>query len=375
MKLPKLPFSIPRIRRKRAAVAPAGSMPGTLVVNEDLPPPVLWRHVYGPEGYESEEVSAKGVAEALMPQQGKTVWVDIQGLGDNELLSQVATALELNVLTLEDIVNVHQRAKLEEFDGYLFLVFRALRLLEGGTTDNEQLSLILKPGLLVTFQERVGDGFEPVRRRLREGKGPIRKSGAPYLAYALLDAAIDNYFPVLDLYSESMDSLDEEVRENPSWEKSSAIHQMRRELRQFRRVIWPLRDVTTTLGRNELQLIPKATLPFFRSCHDHVVQVAEFVEGARERASDLADLHTTMVGEKANQVMKVLTIIATIFIPLTFLCGLYGMNFDTNISPYNMPELKSRFGYLALWGFMVTVVATMLLIFRHKGWIGRRRDG
>jgi len=368
---------MPSIRRKRIAGPAPGSRPGTLVVHQDLPPPVIWRHLYDKDGYETEQIPSNGLAAALQPHPDKSVWVDIQGLGDSDLLSRAGEALKLSLLTVEDIAHVRQRPKLEEFEDHLFVVMRAVHLLDDGNTiESEQLSLVLRQGLLVTFQERPGDNFEPVRRRLKEGKGGlIRTAGAGYLAYALLDANIDAYFPALDLYENSMESLDEEVRHNPTWDKSAAIHLMRRELRQLRRAVWPLRDVTGALGRSDVMLISKKIQPFFRDCHDHVIQAIEFVEGARERAADLADLYTTMVGEKANQVMKVLTIIATIFIPLTFLCGLYGMNFDTAISPYNMPELKWRFGYLSLWGVMLLVVSGMLLVFRRKGWLGQRSPG
>jgi magnesium transporter len=373
VRFPSRLFKIPRIRRKRIAEPAPGSPPGTLVVSPELPRPVIWRTVFDQDSCETEEVPPERLAEALAPEPGKLVWVDIQGLGDAALLSRAGEALQLGPLTVEDIAHVHQRPKLEEFDDHLFLVLRAVRLVDG-KVDNEQLSFVLKQGLLVTFQERAGDGFDPVRRRLKEGKGKIRVAGMDYILYALLDATIDNYFPVLDLYGDSMESLDDEVRENPTWDKSATIHLMRRELRQLRRAIWPVRDVTSALGRSEVQLISKNLQPALRDCHDHVIQVVEFIESARERAADLAGLYTTMVGERANQVMKVLTIIATIFIPLTFLCGLYGMNFDTG-SPYNMPELKWRFGYLFLWGVMLVVVLGMLLLFRHKGWIGGgRRD-
>jgi magnesium transporter len=319
-----------------------------------------------------ERVAAEGLAAALAPEPGKVVWIDVQGLGDGELIRQVGAALGLHPLTVEDVVHHHQRPKVEEFDDYLLLVLRMVRHQGEGRVDNEQLSLVLREGLLVTFQERPGDGFEPVRRRLREGKGQIRRSGADYLAYALVDAAIDNYFPVLELYGDTMEALDERVRQDPSPQVSAAIHGMRRELRHLRRAAWPLRDVAAALGRIEHPLLGKRVRPMFRDCYDHVVQVADFVEGTRERASELADLYLAMMGERTNQVMKVLTIISTIFIPLTFLCGLYGMNFDGAVSPFNMPELRWRYGYPALLLLMLVVFLGQILFFRRRGWIGGR---
>jgi magnesium transporter len=325
-------------------------------------------------------VELEKIVEALQPIPGKIIWADIQGLGDADAMRRIGEALGLHPLTLEDIVHTHQRPKLEEFDSYLFAVVRAVQLREDGHIDNEQVSLVLKDGVLVTFQERPGDGFDPIRRRLRERKGPIRKSGTDYLFYAVIDAIIDNYFPVLDAYGDAMDQLDEQVRENPIPAVSTAVHAMRRELRQFRRTVWPLREITSALGRGEHDLVSDKVRPAFRDCYDHLVQAADFIEGSRERASDLAVLYLTMVSEKTNQVMKVLTIIATIFIPLTFLCGLYGMNFDPEASPYNMPELKWRYGYIAFWLATAVIMTGMLWFFRHKGWIGgsgeprRRKD-
>jgi magnesium transporter len=332
----------------------------------------LTRSTHGPGGYEIHDVEMADLERALEPEKGKVVWVDIHGLGDLDLVRRVGSKLGLHPLTLEDIVHPHQRAKVDEFDDLLFVVLRAIRPLEDGHVDDEQLSLVVKTGMVVTFQERAGDGFGPVRKRLREGKGLLRKSGADYLAYALIDAIIDNYFPVLDIYADSMDQLDDLVRDNPTPEVSRTVHLLRRELRQLRRATGPLRDLAAQLSRTELEVIGEPARLALRDCHDHALQVSEFVDGARERASDLADLYTAVVGEKTNQVMKVLTIIATIFIPLTFLCGLYGMNFDSEVSPYNMPELKWRYGYPAFWAAMIAVFVGMLWFFRSRGWIGEQ---
>ena len=366
---------IPRFRRRKLKMPDPGAMPGTLSVPAELPRPVIRRFVYDQQTCDSSEVDLSGLDAALKPEAGKVVWVDVQGLGDGDVIRKIGEILGLHPLTLEDIVHVHQRPKLEEFDDHLFVVMRAVRLLDDQGVDNEQLSLVLKQGLLVTFQERPGDGFAPVRRRLKEGLGQLRKSGADYLFYVLIDTAIDNYYPVLDLYGDTMDRLDDQVREDPRPEASAAIHTMRRELRQLRRAAWPLRDVASALGRGEFPLIGKPVRPAFRDCHDHVVQVTDFVESGRERASDLAGLYLAMVGEKTNQVMKILTIIATIFIPLTFLCGVYGMNFQTDVSPYNMPELTWRFGYPAFWVAVAVIFTGMLWYFRRKGWLGSGSSG
>jgi len=371
MKLLRM-IPIPTIRRLQRRFPAPGAAPGTLAPATDGASETrVTRCVYGPDHHDTTDVALADLEDAITPQEGRIVWVDIHGLGDVDAIRRIADLLGLHPLTLEDVVHVHQQSKVEEFDDHVFVVLRAMRLLDGGAIDSEQLSLVLKPGLVVTFQERAGDGFGAVRRRLEEGKGALRRSGADYLLYALVDAAIDNYFPVLDTYGEIMDQLDDQARDNPTPEVSRAIHAMRRELRQLRRAARPLRDVASKLARTDLDEVSDAVRVALRDCHDHAIQVSEFVEGARERASDLADLYLVMVGERTNQVMKVLTIIATIFIPLTFLCGLYGMNFDPEVSPYNMPELKWRFGYPALWVAMLAVLGGMLLYFRRKGWLGQ----
>ena len=370
MRLFKIPIPIPRFRRQRISLPAPGSPPGTLALPENLPPPEIWSHTFDAAGFQVNRVQVEDLPATLKSEAGKVKWVDIQGLGDGEAIRSVGTLLDLHPLTMEDVVHLNQRPKVEEFDKYLYVVLRAVRMDGEGGVDNKQLSLVLKEGLLLTIQEHPGDGFEPVRRRLREGKGHIRRGGADYLAYALIDTAIDNYFPVLELLGDTMDALDDRVREDPTSAVSASIHTMRRELRAFRRAIWPLRDVASALGRMEHDLLEAKVRPMFRDCNDHVVQVADFLDGARERASELADLYMTMVGERTNQVMKVLTIIATIFIPLTFLCGLYGMNFDGAASPYNMPELKWRYGYPALWVLMGLIFSGQLWFFWRKGWLG-----
>ncbi len=361
---------VPTFRRVKPRMPPPGSAPGTLRGASDLPPPVVRRYCYHDDHFETAEVDLADIDRALTPVPGGVVWVDLQGLGDVEAVERVGSILGLHPLTLEDVVHVHQRPKLEEFDDYLFVVLRAVHSVDDRSINNEQISFVIKEGLLVTFQERLGDGFDPVRRRLRERQGFTNRGGADYLAYTLIDAVIDNYFPVLEIYGDTMDQLEERVRNNPTPEVSAFVHQMRRELRLFRRAIFPLRDVTSALARSANPFLGETVRPAFRDCNDHVVQVADFVEGSRERASELADLYLVMVGERTNQVMKVLTIIATIFIPLTFLCGLYGMNFDTAVSPYNMPELKWRYGYPVFLGVMIVVAAAMVLFFKRKGWIG-----
>lgn len=365
-------FPIPKIKRRKRKLPLPGAEPGVLIPPTELPKPIVYRIDYNSTRFDSTKLEIDSLTAATFPQPDVITWLDVQGLGDIEFLKRIGDQLELHPLTLEDIVHIHQRPKVEEYDDYLFVVLRAVRLLDENRIDNEQLSFVLKDRILATFQERPGDGFNPVRKRLQDGKSMLRKNSADYLLYALLDATIDNYFPALEAYADTMDLLDERLRENPHPNLSRAVHAMRRELRQFRRAAWPLRDLTGALGRSDFTLVTDQTKLALRDCHDHAVQVADFVESGRERASDLADLYLAMVSEKTNQTMRTLTIIATIFIPLTFLCGLYGMNFDPDASPFNMPELKWKYGYPAFWITMILIFLLMLWFFHRKGWIGNK---
>ncbi len=350
-----------------------GAAPGTLRPPAGAEPVTLRRIVYDAESLDESEVPLEQLDRALAPVAGKQVWLDVRGLGDGEPIRHIGEKLGLHLLTIEDVVHVHQRPKLEAFDSHLYLVLRMVRALGGGAVDDEQLSLVLAEGLLVTFQERPGDCLEPVRQRLRQGRGRLRARGIDSLAVALIDAVVDEYHPVVEAYADTMDELEEAVWSGSGSETQRALHGLRRELRALRRAIQPLRDVLARLERGGAERIGAEVAPALRDCHDHVLQALDVVESARERATELAAVHLSLTGERTNEVMKVLTIIATIFIPLTFLCGLYGMNFDPEVSPYNMPELKWRYGYPAFWLLSLAVLAGLLLFFRHKGWLGRRR--
>ncbi len=365
------PLAIPIIRRRKVRKPAPGSPPGTFEFPPDRPPVQMYRFSFGPQEIEEGAVPEQELEKALTPQPGRVLWLDIQGLPRAEILERLGTGLGLSPLTLEDIVHTAQRPKLEEFDDYLFVVIREYRRLKTGEIESDQISFILKPGLLVTIQEIPGDDFDPVRKRLRDARSQLRRNGADYLAYALIDATIDSYFPVLETIGEAMDRLEDSVWRNPNPEVSAAVHRMRRELRHLRRAVWPLRDVAATLGRVEIESITEQTRISFRDCHDHSLQVADFLETSHERASDLADLYLTIISERTNQVMKVLTVIGTIFLPLTFLCGVYGMNFD-RASPLNMPELGWRFGYLAFWAVTLVIAVGMLILFFRRGWLGNR---
>jgi magnesium transporter len=324
-------------------------------------------------------------AEELVERHGKTladiegapigpprVWIDVQGLADVELIRGLGARYGLHPLAIADIVHVDQRPKVESYDDHLFIVLRLPHQDPGFFT--EQLSIVLGRGFVLTFQEREGDCFDPVRDRLRQTGSPIRGRSSDYLAYRLIDTLIDSYFPILERLGERIEDLEEHVLAAPAPARATAIHRARRQLLELRRVLWPQREVASRLAREELPGIDPANRVFLRDCADHAFQLLDMVEVQRELAASLLDLHLSGLSARMNEIMKLLTIIATIFIPLGFIAGLYGMNFDPDISPYNMPELEWRFGYVYALALMAAVAFGLLGLFYRRGWIGERRN-
>jgi magnesium transporter len=293
------------------------------------------------------------------------VWVNVDGPGDAEILTRLGEIFSLHRLALEDVVNLGQRAKVEGYDEDLFIVARTP---DTETSTSEQVTLLLGPGFLLSFQERVGDYFEGVRERIRHGKGRIRKSGADYLAYALLDAVIDSYFPVLDWIAEELEDLEEAVLSSPDKETVSSIYEMKRRLLDLRRNIAPHREALNTLIRDPGDQIEEETALHLRDTYDHTIRIAEMVDSQRDLCSDLMSTYLSVVSNRMNEVMKVLSIIGTVFIPLGFIAGLYGMNFDPEASPYNMPELGWYLGYPFALLLMGGTALGLLIYFWKRGW-------
>jgi len=290
-------------------------------------------------------------------------WINVTGLHATELLARFGDVLGLHPLVLEDILHTGQRPKLEDHDDYIFCVLQMLyRRGQAGEIVSEQVSMVLGRGYLLTFQEMEGDVFDMLRDRLREGKGRIRKMGCDYLGYALLDAIVDNYFVVLEDLGEKTEALQEDVAERPEPDTLQGLHRLRRELIFMRKNLWPLRELVSQLERIESPLIQRELTPYLRDVYEHTIQVIDSVESLRDVLSGTLDLYMTMLSNRTNDVMKVLTVIATIFIPLTFIAGIYGMNFQF------MPELKWRFGYAGVWAAMLAVAAGMVVYFRRKKW-------
>jgi magnesium transporter len=294
----------------------------------------------------------------------RTTWINLDGIHEVGFVEGLGEQVGLHRLVQEDIVHTAQRPKLEAYPDHLYLVLRMLSWdPERAAVQDEQLSLVLGRGYVLTFQEQRGDVFEGVRERLRSARGTIRSRGADYLAYALVDSVVDHYFQIIEAVSDHIEELEPQALEDPSSDVLSAIHALRREMLAVRRAVWPLRDLLSQLYRDETGYIGEDTRVFLRDVYDHAVQVVDTVETLRDLVSGLMDLYLTGVSNRMNEVMKVLTIIATIFIPLSFLAGLYGMNFEV------MPELHVWWGYPALLTVMLGVAVTMLLFFRRKGWL------
>lgn len=316
---------------------------------------------------EQRDCSAGELPSAPVDDQS-VLWIDVVGLADAESIQSIGTRFGLHHLALEDVVNVHQRPKVEDYEDHLYIV---LRMATSGTpSDTEQVSIFLSKAVVVTFQERTGDSFEPVRQRIRQGKGRIRGKQADYLVYALIDATVDGYFPVLDVGGETLGTLEDEVVISPQPEHVEHIHSQKRNLLALRRAIWPTRDLLSALLRDEFDLVSDETRVYLRDVHDHTVQLIDIIETYREIASGLVDAYLSSQSTRLNEIMKFLTIMSTVFLPLTFVTGLYGMNFDT-ASPWNMPELAWRFGYPFALMLMAGAAVGLLYLFWRRKWIGR----
>ncbi|MEZ5668766.1 MAG: magnesium/cobalt transporter CorA [Alphaproteobacteria bacterium] len=356
---------------KRAA---PGAAPGTLVADPEAAPTRVSALSYNAEGLH-EQTSCKPADIARLRRPGHVLWVNIDGLADIALIEEVGRVFGLHQLSLEDVVNVHQRPKTETFDDHSFVIVRMLHRdgwPERGI-ETEQISLFIGEGFLLTFQEQPGDCFDPVRDRLRRGKGRLRQMGADYLAYALIDAVIDGYFPALEEIGEAVETLEDEVIAQPEPDQVDRLHRIKRELLTLRRAIWPTREMVNALIRDDSAHIGQTTRLYLRDCYDHAIQLMDIVETYREIAASLLDVYLSSLSARMNEIMKVLTIIATIFIPLSFLAGLWGMNFDT-ASPWNMPELKWAIGYPVALVVMLAVGVGLLAWFWRKGWIGGRKQ-
>jgi magnesium transporter len=288
----------------------------------------------------------------------------VDGLHDIKLIEEIGRHFQIHPLTLEDIVNTSQRPKWENFENYLYIVLKMLHFRESDNlVTSEQVSLIVGEKFLISFQEAAGDVFDPVRERIRKGRGRIRQGGCDYLAYALIDAVVDHYFSVLEKIGEQIEMVETALTENPRPDTLQMIHDLKRETIYLRKQIWPLREVVNRFAKEETELINETTHVYIRDVYDHTIQIIDTIESFRDILSGMIDLYLSTISNKMNEVMKLLTIIATIFIPITFVAGIYGMNFKV------MPELEWKWGYPAVWVVMVSIVFVLILFFRKKRWL------
>ena len=347
-----------------------GTQPGTIIVDENAEQPIIFLIDYNQTELIHKQISYP--EECLNYLDTESVsWVDVQGLGSKDILQRLGQTFDLHPLILEDIVNMVERPKIEDYEEQLVIIAHmVVPNHNNGSFYSEQVSLVLGKYYVLTVQEEPEhDCFDGVRMRINKNKGIIRRQGSDYLAYSLLDAIIDGFFPVLELYGERIDDLEEEVIVNPSQQTLQKIYQIRRELLQLRRAIWPQRDAINSLIRDGSELISDDVRIYLRDCYDHAVQVMDIVETYRELVAGLMDVYLSAISNKMNEIMKMLTVVSSIFIPLTFIAGVYGMNFNTEKSPHNMPELNWYWGYPLCLGVMALVAISLLYFFWRRGWL------
>lgn len=318
---------------------------------------------YDPENMESTEITRISRIREKM-KESMVSWLNIDGLHDINILEETGKIFNINSLVLEDVLNTHQRPKFEEHGHFLYFVLKMLDYdPESEEITKEQVSMILSRNFLLSFQERPGDIFTPVRNRLKSSLGRIRKSESDYLMYTLIDSVADRYFSILEILGEKIEKLEDSLLEDPSNAAVNEIYSIKRDLLEMRHAVWPLRQAVNSLSRSDSSLISRDTRPFLNDLYDHIIQIIDTVETYREMVTGMMDLYLSSVSNRMNEVMKVLTIIATLFIPLTFIVGVYGMNFTY------MPELEWKWSYPVVWGLMAGILFLMILWFRRKKWL------
>ena len=350
------------LHRKR--VKPVGAPPGMLVhtgkrKTEEIRITVI---DYDEDRYEEREVSTIEESFAFFGTPTVT-WVNIDGLHEVEVIERIGEQLGIHPLVLEDVLYVDQRPKVEDHEEYLFIVLKMLTRGSEGQTEVEHISFILGPGWVLSFQEQPGDIFDEIRTRLRQAKGRIRSLGPDYLCYRLIDTTVDHYYVLLDNLAEQVAVIEEELEGSPTPDTQRRIHTLKHQLLQIRKNIWPLREAIRELEQSESKLVTDEVRKFLADVRDHVFQIVDTLDSYREMVSGMQDLYLSVISNRMNEVMKVLTIIATIFIPLTFLAGIYGMNFQF------MPELGWRPAYFVVLGVMIAVAGGMFVFFRRKNWL------
>ena len=344
---------------------PAGSSPGSLVFVGDqrVEQARITAMDYGKDQLVESQIDNIESLPAFR-EKPTTTWINVDGLHDIEILRRIGKYFDIHPLTLEDILNTGQRPKTEDFDNYVYITLKMLIFdSENTRIRSEQISLIVGENYIISFQEIEGDVFNSVRERIRKGKGRIRTEGSGYLAYALVDAVVDHYFAVLEAVGEKIESIETQLIDDPDTFLLETIHTLKREMIFFRKLAWPMREMISSLLKSESALFQETTGVYLADVHDHTIQVIDTIESFRDLLSSMQDLYLSSASNRMNEVMKLLTIIATIFIPITFLAGVYGMNFEF------MPELHWKGSYFILLGIMALIGLGMVIYFRRKKWL------
>jgi magnesium transporter len=345
--------------------AKVGLPPGSLVHIGERKTENVTIDIFNYDETQFQEKETKRVEECFSFKDKATVtWINVNGIHELEILKELGECYGFHPLVLEDVLNTDQRPKMENFGDYIYIVLKAFYYgSDNNETVEDQISLILGSNFVISFQERQGDIFNPVRAQIRSGKSHIRKSGADYLTYALIDTIVDNYFIIIERMGEKIDDAEEELLTNPTAQTLQAIHNLKKEMMLLRKSVWPLREIVSSLERDESALIKKTTVVYLRDVYDHTIQVVDTIETYREMLSGMLDIYLSSISNRMNAVMKVLTIVATIFIPLTFVVGIYGMNFNY------MPELGWHWGYYTVLFVVVAIGVLMIFYFRRKKWL------
>jgi magnesium transporter len=342
---------------------PIGARPGTLAIPPGSPPPRVYIVDYGPDHLVERPIEDLAELERYARTE-TTTWIDVRGMGDEAVLRHIGEVFGIHPLALEDAVNVPQPAKTELYDEHQVVIARA-PLAEDGELSVPQVCFLLGRHYLITFQDRYYGFFDPVRERIRSGVGPIRSSGPDYLAYALIDVLVDHYYPVLEGLSGELDDLEDVVLVDPEPEDLARMHRLRRSIATLRRVGWPQREAIGEMYRSASPFMHEDARTYMRDTHDHMSQIMGRIDFCREVVVGLMDMYLSNMSHRQNEIMKVLTLMASIFIPLTFIAGIYGMNFEY------MPELKSQRGYFVVLSLMIVIAIVLVWYFRRQGWIGR----
>jgi len=354
-------------QRKQVKRSPIGASPGTLVADPNAAKTALTLTLISPEKY---EIIEDPTLDDLRAQRGKwpVLWLDCVGLGNVDLIAEIGAIFSLHPLALEDTVNAGQRPKVDFFEDHAFVVISMID--DPGSNRYEQISTFFGEDFVITFQERKGDPFDPVRKRIHFSQpNRIRTRKADYLAYALIDAVVDSYFPIVDAAGDRMERIEDEMLQQTAKHQVRSLHDMRRNTIALKRALWPLRDALAGLMRADVSFVRAETRVFLNDALDHSIRLIELVETQRDMLTGLIEMHLSLSQARTNDVIGFLTIVSVIFIPLTFLAGIWGMNFDPSASPWNMPELQSYFGYPIALGLMAVVAVMLLIFFKWKKWL------